>query len=177
VRNFIDNGGRFRPMQIGIAGHQERQGIDWDWVGRVLLDELAALRDVTMALSSLAVGSDHIFARTALSLGIPVMAVIPMDGYERFFATEARAEYEAILKRCEVTNLKWTGDDYEGFFAAGKFIVENSDLLFAVWDGEPSRGLGGTADVVAFALSRSKRIVHVEPIARRVLLMGNENNG
>ena len=164
-------------MQVGIAGHQDRPGIDWEWVGGTLLSELRRMRGVTRALSSLAVGSDHIFACTALEVGIPVLAVIPMDNYERFFAPEATADYEAVLKRCEVTNLKWTGDDYEGFFAAGKFIVENSDLLFAVWDGEPSRGLGGTADVVAFALSRSKRVVHVDPIRRHVTLMGNENNG
>jgi hypothetical protein len=30
-------------------------------------------------------------------------------------------------------------------------VVEASELLVAVWDGEPARGLGGTADVVAYA--------------------------
>src|ERR1700730_16957828 len=99
------------PMQVGIAGHQDRPGIDWDWVGGTLLSELRRMRGVTRALSSLAVGSDHIFACTALEFGIPVLAVIPMDNYERFFAPEARADYEAVLKRCEVTNLKWTGAD------------------------------------------------------------------
>lgn len=38
-----------------------------------------------------------------------------------------------------------------GFWAAGQRIVGLADVLLAVWDGSSSRGLGGTADVVAFA--------------------------
>ncbi len=133
---------------------------------------------MTRAFSSLAVGSDQIFARAALKVGIPLLAVIPMDHYERFFAPDARADYQAMLKRCEVTNLKWTGEDpQDGFFAAGKFIVERSDLLFAVWDGRAAKGLGGTADVVAFARERSKPIVHINPTTKRVTAMRNGNHG
>ena len=141
------------------------------------MDELVGLKDVTKALSSLAVGSDQVFARAALSVGIPVLAVLPMSGYEGFFPPKARAEYQALLQRCEVTNLKWTGDVQEGFFAAGKFIVDNSDLLFAVWDGQGSKGIGGTADVVAFALGKSKWVKHIDPIAKRVTLVGDGKHG
>lgn len=35
--------------------------------------------------------------------------------------------------------------------AASEFMVEQADELFAVWDGRPARGYGGTADVVAYA--------------------------
>jgi hypothetical protein len=39
---------------------------------------------------------------------------------------------------------------------AGHYIVERSDTLLAVWDGEPARGSGGTGDLVSMrsALSR-----------------------
>ena len=30
-------------------------------------------------------------------------------------------------------------------------MLKDADLLIAVWDGLPARGLGGTADVVAYA--------------------------
>lgn len=155
-------------MKVGITGHQEREGVDWVWVGETITHELAGLSGVTRAFSSLAVGSDQVFARAALAVGIPVMAVIPMDGYERFFTLQARAAYQSLLGACDVTNLGWTGDDQEGFFAAGKFIVESSDLLFAVWDGKNSKGVGGTADVVAFALAKPMRVIHIDPIFQRV---------
>jgi hypothetical protein len=32
--------------------------------------------------------------------------------------------------------------------------VDRSSVLVAVWDGQPARGLGGTADVVAYARQR-----------------------
>jgi hypothetical protein len=37
----------------------------------------------------------------------------------------------------------------EQYAAAGRYIVERSDRLLAVWDDEPARGAGGTADMVA----------------------------
>ncbi len=37
------------------------------------------------------------------------------------------------------------------YYEAGEYLVDHSEVLIAVWDGEPSRGKGGTADVVAMA--------------------------
>ncbi|MER5913805.1 hypothetical protein ABT124_25810, partial [Streptomyces sp. NPDC001982] len=33
----------------------------------------------------------------------------------------------------------------------GELLVDQADELLAVWDGQPARGFGGTADVVAYA--------------------------
>jgi hypothetical protein len=54
----------------------------------------------------------------------------------------------------------------EAFWNAGKYIVDHSDLVVAVWDGEAARGLGGTADVVQYALTVGRKVVHVNPVAR-----------
>ncbi len=32
--------------------------------------------------------------------------------------------------------------------AANRHLLRHADLLYAVWDGRPARGWGGTADVV-----------------------------
>jgi hypothetical protein len=63
------------------------------------------------------------------------------------------------------------GDHQRCFFEAGKEIVLRSDVMFAVWDRKPSEGVGGTADVVAFALSNARRIVHFEPADRKVRIL------
>jgi hypothetical protein len=39
---------------------------------------------------------------------------------------------------------------------AGRYIVERSDTLLAVWDGEPARGPGGTGDLVALRSELSR---------------------
>lgn len=57
-------------MRIGITGHQEREGIRWPWVEQTVRAEMLKLQNVERALSSLAAGSDQIFAEAAMSLGI-----------------------------------------------------------------------------------------------------------
>ncbi len=45
--------------------------------------------------------------------------------------------------------------------AGGRAVADGCDLLLAVWDRKPAAGLGGTADVVAYA---RKRGTHVQVI-------------
>jgi hypothetical protein len=34
---------------------------------------------------------------------------------------------------------------------ASKIMIDGADELYAIWDDQPARGYGGTADVVAYA--------------------------
>ncbi|MDQ3762013.1 MAG: hypothetical protein M3460_10050 [Actinomycetota bacterium] len=38
--------------------------------------------------------------------------------------------------------------------AASEYLLSNVDEVLTVWDGDPSGGLGGTADVVSAARQR-----------------------
>jgi hypothetical protein len=154
-------------MDVGFTGHQHREGVQWSWVERALRFELHKLRDVRKALSSLAAGSDQLFAEAAMRLGIPVVAIIPLEGYERFFDPVALASYHRLLGECEAVQLRWNGDPEQAFFEAGKFIVDHCDLLFAVWDGAPAEGLGGTSDVVNYARNR-RPVLHINPVTESV---------
>jgi hypothetical protein len=155
-------------MRIGMTGHQTREGIEWSWVRNTIRIELSKIVGVEQCLSSLAAGSDQVFAEVALDLGIPVLAVIPVQRYERYFKGDDLARYRRLLHQCKVTQLNWSGDDERAFFEAGKNIVEKSDVMFAVWDGKPADGGGGTGDVVIFAQKNAKPIVHINPIGRSV---------
>jgi hypothetical protein len=161
-------------MQVGITGHRKRPGIDWKWVEATLRHELQKLSNVDSALSSLAVGADQVFAEVALSLGVPIVAIIPVRNYERFFRDKDRVAYDRLRQRSEVRNLPWEGNDEEGFLAAGKFIVERTHVLFAVWDAQESGGLGGTADVVQYARQLSKKIIHLNPMTQLVTEIAGE---
>jgi hypothetical protein len=35
--------------------------------------------------------------------------------------------------------------------AVSKLMIDKADELYAVWDGKPARGYGGTADVAVYA--------------------------
>lgn len=155
-------------INIGVSGHQNRAGIDWKWVAAALRAEIVKSEKIAKAFSSLAVGSDQVFADVAVSLGIAVVAVLPLEGYERYFDGENLANYRRLLGRSQRIQLKWSGDPERAFFEAGKYVVEKSDILFAIWDGEPSDGLGGTADIVAYAEKSSRKIIQIDPVKRQV---------
>jgi hypothetical protein len=129
---------------------------------------MVKLPSVQKALSSLAAGSDQLFAEVALSLGISVLAVLPLEGYDRFFQRQAHSNYLRLLAHCELVQLRWSGNSEHAFFEAGKYIVNHCDLLFAIWDGARAEGLGGTADVVQYAQMRTRPVLHINPITEVV---------
>jgi len=155
-------------MKIGITGHQERPGIDWHWVRVVIAQELARSPKPIVGYSSLARGSDQVFAEEILEKGGLVHAVIPMTGYERFFDAAGLVRYRRLKSKCEVVVLGGSGNDERSFFDAGQHIVDQVDRMYAVWDGKTAAGFGGTADIVKYALEKGLPTTRFDPVAQLV---------
>jgi len=155
-------------MRVGITGHQDRPGIDWAWARHEIGNQLRTIAPIETAYSSLAAGSDQIFATVCLELGIPITAVIPMDGYERFFHGDDLYSYRRLLAASTVVVLSGPEDEEAAFFNAGKYIADRSDLLIAIWDGKPAAGRGGTADIVAIVHDTGRAYIHLNPIDRTI---------
>jgi uncharacterized phage-like protein YoqJ len=158
-------------MNVGITGHQYRPSIDWGWVAQAIRGEIKKLPTIKTLFSSLATGSDQIAADVAIDLGVLVTAVIPVENYEQYFNDADLTNYRRILAHCDVVQLAWRGDSQGAFFEAGKYIVGNSDMLLAVWDGKRAGGIGGTGDVVAYAKRRAKKIIHIDPLNRKMRIL------
>ena len=111
-------------------------------------------------VSSLAEGADQLFAAHVLAVGGVLEAIVPCEDYIYSLATESgRARYEQLRNAAgRVITLPFPQPSEEAFLAAGQALVDRCDHLFAVWDGRPARGLGGTADVVSYARSRGRPI-------------------
>lgn len=151
-------------MNIGITGHQRLpdQGM-WEWVGVELRRALEPYdaKSIT-AVSSLAIGADELFARLVLEAGGRLHAVLPFEGYERTFDAAHIEDYRSLLAQAEtVETLNVSGSDEDAYWAAGRRVVDLSDVLIAVWDGRPARGKGGTADVVGYAVAASKSVAYI----------------
>lgn len=157
-------------MRIGITGHQRRTEIDWHWFSRTVGEEIGR-RSVTNALTSLAIGADTEFAQQAMTRGVPVTAVIPFASYESCFVGHDRRTYLKLLQRCAVVQLNGKNNVEESFAEAGRYIVAHCDLLFALWDGKPSQGVGGTADIVDFAKKKRRPVLHFDPNQQQVRLL------
>ncbi len=46
---------------------------------------------------------------------------------------------------------------------ASKLMIDEAGELYAVWDGKPARGCGGTADVAAYARERGTPVQVIWP--------------
>jgi hypothetical protein len=142
-------------MRFGVTGHQilpprivDRAVEHW----RRVLPVDAALYGV----SSLAEGADQLFARHVLAAGGVLEAILPCEDYAGSLVTDdGRARFEELRRAAgTVITLPYPNPSEQAFLAAGLVLVERCDHLFAIWDGGPARGLGGTADIVTYARAR-----------------------
>lgn len=157
-------------MKVGITGHQRLDDPNaWGWVKSTLNHELDALEPPIIAVSSLAIGADQLFASIALHRGGQIHAVIPFQGYERTFGPQDLDAYHRILSKAAVVEILQTDrTDEDNYLAAGKRIVELADLIIAVWDGKPAKGKGGTADIVSYAIQKGIMLIHINPVDHSV---------
>lgn len=165
--------GAGRPLRVGVTGH--RAFDDPDGVAVRVDSELAALieRDAGRPLevwSSLAEGADRLVARQLLDRGARLVAVLPLEpaDYRTDFATAgARAEFDELLDLADEVHLVEAADGTReaAYEAAGLAVLDAVDVVVALWDGEVSRGRGGTAEVVDAARRRGREVI-VVPVTR-----------
>ena len=153
---------------VGFTGH--RQVADAVGVAGAIRGVLADLKDKNrvewLALSSLADGSDLIFARVALELKLGWEALLPLPPAEfrKDFEPPAWAEVEALLAEAEqVRVIGERVDRNDAYLDCGTETVNHCDLLLAVWDGKPPRGRGGTAEIVAYAREIGRPLILIDP--------------
>ena len=117
------------------------------------------------AVTALAAGADQLVAAEILQTGGHLHVIVPSRNYERSFATtEDLASFRSLLAAAhDVTRLDYAEPSEEAFLAAGKTVVDSCEMLIAIWDGKPARGLGGTADVVRYARDTGKAVSIVWP--------------
>ncbi len=131
-------------------------------------------------LSALAEGADRYAALAAVASGMALSVALPfaVDAYERDFADAAsRTEYRDLLAAADRV-MALPGDHVEStlaYDAVGTVILENADILLAVWDGGASAGKGGTTDLIERSAAMGMPVVWIDALGKappRVLWSG-----
>lgn len=135
-------------------------------------------------ISPLAEGADRMVAQAGLAMGAELACPLPFHAEEYkqdFESEESKLAFDALLARA--TAVFDAGGSREAAEAAyeraGQIVVQQSDVLIAVWDGEASRGRGGTAQMVDEALAVGVPVVWLhalEPVAPLVLSADEKGN-
>lgn len=156
--------------RVGVTGHQRLDdAASWPWVESALRQQLVEMVHPLVGVTSLAVGADQLFARLVLEQKGRIHAVLPFADIERSFSPADIPGYRKLLSQSIVEVLDTPGTDEDAYFAAGQRVVELSEILLAVWDGKPSKGKGGTADVVAHAISLGLPLIQINPVSQTIL--------
>lgn len=134
----------------------------------------AATPPVLRCISGLAEGADRIFAEAALAEDWVLVAALPFlrDEYENDFEQPASREtYRRLLTQSgsviELDGRRGRGG--EPYDQLGRMLLEQSDMVAAIWDGMPPRGPGGTGDVVAAARAAGRPVVVFDAAAPHLL--------
>ena len=158
---------------VGFTGH--RQLADPAGVAAAIRIQLESLGKEApgqwIALSSVAAGADLLFVRQARELGLGWEALLPLPAvdFQRDFRPEEWAEVKPLLDRAEHLEVAAEpGSREEAYLSGGFEIVNKCDLLLAVWDGQPARGKGGTADIVAYARAMGRPVIILNPESKAV---------
>lgn len=165
-----------KSIGIGVTGHRPvgLKDADWELLRVRIRKILSLMREVSRGdrtepskdvrvpapavriISPLAEGADQIVAEEGLSAGFELHCPLPFkqEEYERDFSSpESLEEFRYLLTRASlVTVLGGKGEteaERDALYAsAGREVLRRSDVVIAVWDGNPARGAGGTAQIV-----------------------------
>jgi hypothetical protein len=149
---------------LEAISHSVRQLLDDDG------SDYAPGPPILRVISSVAEGSDRIVALEALKLGWEIQCPLPFnrDEYKNdFLSAASRAEYQRLLDQAtSVLEMDGSRDPPENeslaYAAAGRVVLEQCDILVAIWNGMEARGIGGTAQIVQQALDLGIPVVWID---------------
>ncbi len=185
-----------RVLRVGVTGHIALEPTQLEALAETVRSVLEGLRRAVVEapaglgldaqapprlalVSPLAAGADQLVAEEALALGYELHAPVPflVSDVERDFEGDpgSLASFRRLLGRASrVLELgaeraeKGSTTRARGYETVGWVVLSQSDLLLAIWDGQPARGRGGTAEVVALALEAGMPVIEIAPATPRV---------
>jgi hypothetical protein len=135
---------------------------------------------IIRAVSPLAEGTDRLFAEQALRLGYELCCPMPFpqsqyeadfappgaqepDSLDRFRSLVERAQQGAGLSVFQLDGDRSRSGDAYG--AAGRIVLNQSDLLIVVWDGGTAAGTGGTVQTLEEAIGFHVPVLWIDAVA------------
>lgn len=151
-------------IRIAVSGHRGLPPQTALLIDQAVRQALAEHCPEVSGVSCLADGADQIFARAVLDLGGELEVVIPAEEYR----DGPPNVFDELLSRAvRVQRLGFAEATVQAYMAASVRMLDGAETLFAVWDGLPARGYGGTADVVAEARRRGLPVRLIWPEGAR----------
>lgn len=142
-------------VRIGVTGHSDLTPASGPLVSASLHRWLAPRDDQPpwVGVSCLVAGADQLFAALVLGLGGDLEVILPAADYRAHKVTADNiVEFDRLRAAAtKVTVLTAAPSWRAAYIAANHALLARVGMVVAVWDGQPARRPGSTADVVAAA--------------------------
>lgn len=154
-------------MRIGITGHMNLTPTTVELVRKIIEAELAQCDPAELVgVSCLAEGADAVFARAVVNTGGRLVALLPAPDYRDTRVSEAHLPtFDALVGAAAEVRYIAESSSMQAYDDANAEMLDEVDLMLAVWDGEPSPEWkrGGTADAVKTARERGVPVKVIWP--------------
>jgi hypothetical protein len=164
------------PFVIGVTGHRDLRSSDLAVYRAQIIEFFELLQTRYPAtplriMSAMAAGADRLVAQIALDRGYELIVPLPFspDDYERDFPDSVQ-EFRSMLQRVPPEQIfvwprsdagnpqEWCGPQSardQQYREVGAFVVQQSHILLAIWDGVIDDSSAGTSGMVGLKLGRS----------------------
>jgi len=176
--NFIRHQSEFSvqlpaTLAIGFTGHRKLSDEEKsrEAIRAVLLDWKTKFPGILYGVTSTASGGDLLFAETCIELHVPfrVLLPVPKERFRSDFDEPTWDRAECVFRKALSVEVAGAGEELtERYYECGIETVQQSQLMIALWDGGPSQGLGGTADMVHFANERGRPVIWIHSVSGEV---------
>lgn len=139
-------------MRIAATGHRPARLKGEEKFIKEWINKIFTQYDCTAAISGMAQGVDQIFARAAVENKIPLICCYP---YKR----NLHPIEQEIINQAQNVDIRFLHQKYIGnkvYWIRDKYMVDNCDLLIAVWDGMK---VGGTWLTVNYAQKIGRPVI------------------
>lgn len=158
-------------IRLAVTGHRpqkldpERQMWARSAIRRVLTRARRKYGKLLHVNIGMALGADMWTAEVCVELNIPFTAYIPFSGQADRWPKYMQDRYRELVAAADSVIIVSTGG-YEAWkmHRRNEVMLGDSDVLFAVWDGELGRG--GTASAVRYWRKRHAKHIHVNTTER-----------
>jgi hypothetical protein len=173
---------------IGFTGH--RAGFDETLIHSALRGALEDLQRRAAAVggqadiyASVAGGSDTLCVEASRELGMSVHLLLPLPEAEFAKDFSSPKVWQRSKRQLELVGQKLGRDSLrvvpgemtrpDCYFDQAIHMLEAVDVLIALWDGQPARGLGGTQQVIDHALRIGLPAVFIDSATGKTTTKGD----
>ena len=164
-----------KAITISIIGHRDLLAEHYDIIKNrieVILQNVKDQHPNTSLrfMSPLAEGSDQLGADVAVSMGFQLIVPLPMEPkeYLKNFDENSKQIFDNLLiqahEHCVLRCNKCLSKE-DHYLNLGKYLIQNSNILLVLWDGQFSDKIGGTG----YLMNQIYEIKQTSSLLRKII--------